>query len=107
VSFVGRRFGFGLVLEIEHNAGVKTRYAHLATTVVKPGERVARGAAIATVGTSGLSTGPHLHYEVLVRGHQVDPMRFRLPQVSDSVSTPAASPTGSEGPASPTVTPED
>ena len=90
VTFVGRKFGFGLVLEIEHRNGITTRYAHCATALVAEGARVDRGTAIATVGTSGLSTGPHLHYEVLVHGHQVDPLRFRMPQMSDSSASAAA-----------------
>jgi len=85
VSFVGRKFGFGLVVEIDHGNGVTTRYAHCGRAMVTEGERVTHGVPIATVGTSGLSTGPHLHYEVLVHGHQVDPLRFRLLQpVPDS-----------------------
>ena len=101
VSFLGRKFGFGLVLEIQHRDGVSTRYAHLGSALVSQGDQVQRGMAIATVGTSGLSTGPHLHYEVLVHGHQVDPLRFRLPQMGDSAvakptptvtATPVASP---------------
>ncbi len=96
VSFVGRKFGFGLVVEIDHGNGVTTRYAHCGRALVNEGARVAHGVAIATVGTSGLSTGPHLHYEALVHGHQVDPLRFRLLQpVPDSAvppATPAPSP---------------
>jgi murein DD-endopeptidase MepM/ murein hydrolase activator NlpD len=91
VSFVGRKFGFGLVLEIQHSNGVKTRYAHCGSALIAEGARVERGTPIATVGTSGLSTGPHLHYEVLVNGHQVDPLRFRMPQMTDSTAAQAAS----------------
>ena len=98
VTFVGRKFGFGLVVEMDHGNGVLTRYAHCGNTLVTAGARVERGMPIATVGTSGLSTGPHLHYEVLVNGRQVDPLRFKLPQpsadtvakVAPAVSTPAA-----------------
>ncbi|MEO6527348.1 MAG: M23 family metallopeptidase [Gemmatimonadaceae bacterium] len=89
VSFVGRKFGFGLVLEVQHSNGVTTRYAHCGSALVAEGARVLKGTPIATVGTSGLSTGPHLHYEVLVNGHQVDPLRFRLPRMADSASPPA------------------
>jgi murein DD-endopeptidase MepM/ murein hydrolase activator NlpD len=93
VSFVGRKFGFGLVVEIDHGSGVVTRYAHCGTALVSEGTHVERGVAIATVGTSGLSTGPHLHYEVLVRGRQVDPLRFKLPQpAADSAARAAAQP---------------
>jgi murein DD-endopeptidase MepM/ murein hydrolase activator NlpD len=92
VTFVGRKFGFGLVVEIQHRDGVSTRYAHCGSALVSEGDQVQKGMAIATVGTSGLSTGPHLHYEVLVRGHQVDPLRFRLPQMGDSAVAGAAPP---------------
>ena len=89
VSFVGRKFGFGLVVEIDHGNGVTTRYAHCGRAMVSEGARVTHGVPIATVGTSGLSTGPHLHYEVLVRGRQVDPLRYRLLQpVPDSAVAP-------------------
>jgi murein DD-endopeptidase MepM/ murein hydrolase activator NlpD len=93
VSFVGRKFGFGLVVEIDHGNGVTTRYAHCGRAMVTEGARVTHGMPIATVGTSGLSTGPHLHYEVLVHGHQVDPLRYRqLQPVPDSavVAAPPA-----------------
>jgi murein DD-endopeptidase MepM/ murein hydrolase activator NlpD len=91
VTFVGRKFGFGLVVEIEHANGVLTRYAHCGSALVSEGARVQRGVPIATVGTSGLSTGPHLHYEVLVNGRQVDPLRYRFVQPSAD-STAAAAP---------------
>ena len=91
VSFVGRKFGFGLVVEIDHGNGVTTRYAHCGRALVEEGAKVTHGVPIATVGTSGLSTGPHLHYEVLVHGRQVDPLRYRqLQPVPDSAVAPAA-----------------
>ncbi|MDB4880388.1 MAG: peptidase [Gemmatimonadetes bacterium] len=95
VKFVGRKVGFGLVVELDHGEGITTRYAHLRSSAVQVGERVTKGEAIAAVGTSGLSTGPHLHYEVLVSGRQVDPLRFRFPDGSvSSLPTPAvAAPT--------------
>jgi len=78
VQFVGRKLGFGLVVELDHGNGITTRYAHLRSSAVEVGEQVTKGEAIAAVGTSGITTGPHLHYEVLVHGHQVDPLRFRF-----------------------------
>lgn len=97
VTYVGRRFGYGLVIEVTHTAFVMTRYAHLRKVLVEEGQQVTRGTQIATVGSSGISTGPHLHYEVLVNGRQVDPLRFRLPQTSDAVApaTPAPATTAS------------
>ena len=83
VSFVGRKFGFGIVVEMEHGSGVRTRYAHLTAAMVHVGDEVAKGTFIATVGSTGITTGPHLHYEVLVNGRQVDPLRYRLPKPAD------------------------
>ena len=80
VTFVGHKFGFGLVVEVQHTPNVKTRYAHMRAASVKVGDVLARGDQIGAVGSSGITTGPHLHYEVLVRGKQVDPLRFVLPQ---------------------------
>jgi murein DD-endopeptidase MepM/ murein hydrolase activator NlpD len=77
VSYVGRRFTMGLVVEITHANGVHSRYLHLRSASVKAGERVLRGTLIAAVGSTGLSTGPHLHYEVLVNGHPVNPLHYR------------------------------
>jgi pyruvate/2-oxoglutarate dehydrogenase complex dihydrolipoamide acyltransferase (E2) component len=89
---VGRKFGFGIVVEIDHGGGIKTRYAHLTRAMVQEGDEIGKGAFIATVGSTGITTGPHLHYEVLVNGHQVDPLRFRLPQAVDVESTTGAVP---------------
>ena len=90
VTFVGRKFGFGLVVEIDHGNRVVTRYAHCGTALVSEGTRVQRGMPIATVGTSGLSTGPHLHYEVLVNGRQVDPLRYKILQPATDTVAPSA-----------------
>lgn len=76
VASVSRKFGFGLTVEVVHSGGVITRYAHCRTAVVKPGDRIVRGQAIATVGSSGLATSPHLHFEVLFKGSAVDPVKF-------------------------------
>jgi murein DD-endopeptidase MepM/ murein hydrolase activator NlpD len=98
VRFVGRKFGFGLVVEIQHDNRIVTRYAHLKKAMVAVGDQVVRGALIATVGRSGITTGPHLHYEVLVRGRQVDPLRFRIPQATEGDATASApSPVGVTG----------
>ena len=71
--------GYGLVLEIDHGNGVETKYAHLSRVLVHVGQRVTRGEPIAAIGNSGLSTGPHLHYEVHVNGKVVDPLTYVLP----------------------------
>jgi murein DD-endopeptidase MepM/ murein hydrolase activator NlpD len=94
VTFVGRKFGFGIVVEMDHGSGVRTRYAHLTKAMVQVGDEVPKGTLIATVGSTGITTGPHLHYEVLVDGRQVDPLRYRLPQPAaqdGAVSTAPAS----------------
>jgi murein DD-endopeptidase MepM/ murein hydrolase activator NlpD len=76
VEAVDRDSGLGKVVVIDHGYGVKTLYAHLLQTYVHAGMRVKRGETIAAVGNSGLSTGPHLHYEVRVNGQAVDPLRY-------------------------------
>jgi murein DD-endopeptidase MepM/ murein hydrolase activator NlpD len=76
VSFTGVRSGYGNVVEIDHGGGFKTRYAHLSSILVRPGERVAIGARIGGMGSTGRSTGPHLHYEVWVNGRAQNPDRF-------------------------------
>ena len=87
VSFVGWKFALGLLIEIEHLNGIMTRYAHCRMSLVKVGDRVTRGAMIATVGSSGLTTGPHLHYEVWDHGQPVDPLRFRFPRTPESATS--------------------
>jgi murein DD-endopeptidase MepM/ murein hydrolase activator NlpD len=67
---------YGHVLEIDHGNGLVTRYAHTSKMLVKRGDLVKRGQTIAEVGTSGRSTGPHLHFEVLVEGVHQDPAKF-------------------------------
>lgn len=76
---VGWRNGFGLAVEIDHGYGVRTIYAHLSRTAVAVGQAVKRGDRLGFVGSTGLSTGPHLHYEVHVNGHPADPLRFIMP----------------------------
>jgi murein DD-endopeptidase MepM/ murein hydrolase activator NlpD len=64
------------VVDIRHDNGITTRYAHMSAMEVKEGERVAVGRLIGRVGTSGRSTGPHLHYETRVNGKPIDPYEF-------------------------------
>ena len=68
--------GYGLVIEIDHGFGFRTLYAHLASATVRPGHKVKRGEKIGTVGSSGLSQGSHLHYEVLQNDKQVHPVYY-------------------------------
>jgi murein DD-endopeptidase MepM/ murein hydrolase activator NlpD len=78
VVFAGLEGGYGNVLVIDHGYGIKTRYGHLAQIDVKPGQRVVRGQKVGTVGNTGRSTGPHLHYEVRVNGVSENPRKFIL-----------------------------
>lgn len=77
VRFVGwDPAGYGLYLAVEHTGGLSTLYAHLEKVLVGPGQAVRRGDILGLVGNSGLSTGPHLHYEVRLHGRPVDPMPY-------------------------------
>lgn len=68
--------GYGLMVEIDHGGGLVTRFGHLSSILVKEGEEIAIGAVVGRVGSTGRSTGPHLHYETRANGEAVDPMRF-------------------------------
>ena len=76
VTWSGRKSGYGATVEINHGDGYKTLYAHNRENLVQVGELVTRGQAIATVGSSGRSTGPHVHFEVIKNGRQVNPYSF-------------------------------
>ena len=76
VSFAGPRAGYGNTVEIDHGRGFKTRYAHLARINVRPGQQVALGETLGGMGSTGRSTGVHLHYEVWVDGRAQNPARF-------------------------------
>jgi len=78
VLSTGRESGYGNVLVLGHGDGTVTRFGHLYKFEVKPGQSVRRGDVIARVGNTGRSTGPHLHYEVMLEGGQVDPMGYIL-----------------------------
>jgi murein DD-endopeptidase MepM/ murein hydrolase activator NlpD len=76
VVSAGFRSDYGWVVEIDHGNGLRTRYAHASRLLVKAGDVVAPGETIAAVGTTGRSTGPHLHFEVLRSGEATDPRRY-------------------------------
>ena len=68
--------GYGNMVEIDHGRGLETRFGHLSRVLVHPGEKVTRGMLIALMGSTGRSTGSHLHYEVRIDGHAVNPIPF-------------------------------
>ena len=76
IVFLGKRSGYGNVIVIDHGHGYRTVYAHLAKKLVKIGEYVVRGQLIAKMGSTGSSTGPHLHYEVHFKGKSVNPKPY-------------------------------
>ncbi len=78
VTRVGQSGGFGNCIFISHGYGIITRFGHLSAFNVKVGQRVKRGDVLALVGSTGRSTGPHLHYEVLVHQRNVDPVKYIL-----------------------------
>jgi murein DD-endopeptidase MepM/ murein hydrolase activator NlpD len=80
VTLVARQNGYGNVLEIDHGNGIVTKYAHCSRIEVKKGQHVQRGQVVANVGSTGLATGPHLHYEIHVHGKVVNPLTYVLPE---------------------------
>jgi murein DD-endopeptidase MepM/ murein hydrolase activator NlpD len=77
-----RENGYGLVMEIDHGNGIVTKFAHCSRLIAREGQRVTRGQTVAAVGNTGLSTGPHLHYEIHVNGRVVDPLKYVLPSAA-------------------------
>ncbi|WP_156443339.1 M23 family metallopeptidase [Erythrobacter sp. CCH5-A1] len=101
VTFVGQKSGYGNVVEITHGNGMLTRYAHLSRFDVKVGQQVAAGTTIAGLGSTGRSTGPHLHFEVRINDRAINPRPFleAAPDVLKEVraagsGTPARRPAG-------------
>jgi murein DD-endopeptidase MepM/ murein hydrolase activator NlpD len=72
----GYRYGYGISIEIQHKNGLSTRYAHLKKAIIKKGDIVKKDQLIALMGSSGRSTGPHLHFEVLINGKKTDPTPY-------------------------------
>ena len=82
VEKAGWEGGYGKYIRIKHNNGYETAYGHMTAFArgMQPGNRVRQGQVIGFVGSTGLSTGAHVHYEILVNGRFVDPMRIKLPR---------------------------
>ena len=76
VTFAGNKPGYGLTVEVTHKSGLSTRYAHASAVHVSVGDRVKKGTRVASVGTSGRATGPHLHFEVQLNQRAVNPVTF-------------------------------
>ena len=76
VSSVSYNSGYGRMLEIDHGFGIKSVYAHCNSIRVREGDEIKRGDLVATIGNTGRSTGPHLHFELRLDGHPVDPMDY-------------------------------
>ena len=76
VSWAGERYGYGQLIEINHGDSLKTRYGHNKVIKVSVGDVVSKGQVIAKMGSTGRSTGPHVHYEILRNNRQIDPKKF-------------------------------
>ncbi|MDE2618853.1 MAG: M23 family metallopeptidase, partial [Sphingomonadales bacterium] len=85
VSYAGYHGGHGNYVRLEHGAGLGTGYGHMSRIAVAPGQRVRAGEVIGYVGSSGLSTGPHLHYEMYRNGQTVDPLGMRFATLTRQV----------------------
>ena len=91
VTWAGPRGGYGNMVQIDHGNGYATRYGHAYKVLVHAGETVNRGDVLALVGDTGRSTGPHVHFEVLKNGHEVNPARFIALRVGSTAFTTADS----------------
>jgi murein DD-endopeptidase MepM/ murein hydrolase activator NlpD len=76
VTIAGWNGGYGNMVELDHGNGFATRYGHMSAIEVKVGQHVRSGQIVGRVGSTGRSTGPHLHYETRIDGEAVDPQRF-------------------------------
>lgn len=96
VTFSGRKGGYGRMVEIRHLDGLVTRYAHNTKNLVKEGQLIEQGQKIATIGSSGSATGPHVHFEVLKDGKPVNPKRYvgSKPSARSTASKGSDSPSG-------------
>lgn len=81
VSKAGWSGGYGNLIEIDHGNGLKTRYGHLSKIEIQEGDTIQRGQEIGLIGTTGRSTGPHLHFEVRVNDKAINPRRFLPPEM--------------------------
>jgi murein DD-endopeptidase MepM/ murein hydrolase activator NlpD len=89
VEFAGRQGGYGNVVKVRHTNDRSTLYAHLSRIDVRSGQRIEQGARIGAVGSTGWSTGPHLHFEFRVNGEHQDPLR--IAKASETLTLPPAS----------------
>lgn len=96
ITFVGQKSGYGNVVEISHGNGLMTRYAHMSAFRARPGQMVAAGDVIGAIGSSGRSTGPHLHFEVRINDRAVNPRPFleAAPHVLEEARGTAAARSG-------------
>jgi murein DD-endopeptidase MepM/ murein hydrolase activator NlpD len=76
VTWADKRYGYGNLIEINHGKGIKTRYGHNKKILVEVGDVVSKGQVIAKMGSTGRSTGPHVHYEILRNNAQIDPIKY-------------------------------
>jgi murein DD-endopeptidase MepM/ murein hydrolase activator NlpD len=92
VNLAGEKVGYGTVVEVTHESDLVTRYAHTSAVLVKVGDRVKKGQEIARIGTTGRSTGPHLHFEVVRNGHAVNPANYLHQAMAAARTTVAQAP---------------
>jgi murein DD-endopeptidase MepM/ murein hydrolase activator NlpD len=83
VTEAGWKGGYGNMIEVDHGNGLTTRYGHLSKIAVQVGDTISRGQLVAFVGSTGRSTGPHLHYELRLNDRPINPRRFLPPEVTE------------------------